>query len=234
MNRSVSFSISFVGHTACVGLLLLTCSPAREKPIAKETCRVTLLAPASLVPPGRPVETRAPTPAAPRKASETPVRKSPKPTFNPRIVTRKITRETPAPSVEYSNEFTALRKLDKETTPSRPVSHAANSGASDVSISTGSSASYDAIIAGYIKSKWVRPSRGVVGDNPGPVSVAVRIAMNGEITRSQVVDSSGIDVLDVSAIQAIQKSNPLPVGLPGYMTRRYYDVTIVFCITDEA
>lgn len=234
MNRSVSFSISLVGHTACVGFLLLTCSPAREKPIIKEECRVTLLSPASLSPATRPAETKAPAHTAPRRRIETPRPRPPKPTFNPKIVARKVTRKTPDPPVEYPKDFTALRKLDKETTASRPIPRVANSGRRDGSVSTGSSASYDAIIAGYIKSKWIRPSRAVVGDNPRPVSVAIRIAMDGKITQSQVVRRSGIDVLDFSAIQAIKKSNPLPVGLPSYMARRYYDVTIVFCVTDEA
>ena len=74
----------------------------------------------------------------------------------------------------------------------------------------------------------------MVGNDPPHVSVAIRIAMDGRITRTQIVRRSGIGSLDDSAVKAIQRSNPLPVGLPRDMGGRHYDVTILFRITDEA
>jgi len=97
----------------------------------------------------------------------------------------------------------------------------------------GGSYSYDAVIAGIIKSNWVRPSRAVVGENPPSVSISIRIAGDGTITRRQITHSSGIGLLDASAVKAIDNSNPLPLGLPSYISSRYYDVTIVFQVTDE-
>jgi len=233
VNRSVSFSISFVGHTACLGLLLLTCNPAKEAQIIKGYPRVTLIAPEGLVPPSKAPETEAPARPTPRRRVEAPRVKRPKDTFNPKMVTRTFTRRKAAPPVEYTDDIAPIPKLKKEWTPARRRKSPQTSGARNISVAAGSSASYDAIIAGYIKSNWMRPSRAVVGNNPRPVSVAIRIAMDGKITRTRVVKSSRISVLDASALQSIKKSNPLPVGLPSYMARRYYDVTIVFCVTDD-
>jgi len=128
-----------------------------------------------------------------------------------------------------------IGKLEKETLrtpPRRTVRERA--GVGKLLVPTGGTSSFDAYIAGIIKSNWVRPSRAVVGENPRPVSVAIKIAMDGTITSWRITRGSGNGSLDDSAIKAIERSKRLPIGLPRDMGRRYYDVTIVFRLTDEA
>ncbi len=148
----------------------------------------------------------------------------------------------PTPRDERPYDFTPLTKLEKEKLPPLPQDRLGeNAGTNRLMISategstysSGGAFSYDALIAGIIKSNWVRPSRAVVGENPRPVEVAIRIELDGKITRAKIANSSGIRLLDDSAMKAIERSSPLPIGLPSYITSRYYDVTIVFQITDE-
>lgn len=235
MNRPISFFISLAGHMGCVGLLFLTSKPWKEKPFVMEICRVTLFAPgkpASSSPPGAP-------PA--KSAGERPTVKKAEPAPKPVFVTRRITRPSPRPREERAEDFKQLAKLEKEALPRPPSKGIREDGdvgklsvSGDGGSSYGGSSSYDALIGGVVKSNWTRPSRAVVGDNPPCVSVAIRIALDGRITQSQVTKSSGISLLDASAVKAIEKSNPLPLGLPSYIGGRYYDVTIIFQITDEA
>jgi TonB family protein len=234
MNRVLSFYISFVAHIAGVGLLLLT--PARrgkERPVIVEACRVTLFSP------------RVSTPSSPRGSSDakaTPRRTAmkkaqPKPDPKPVIVTRrrKVRQRESLPPSEPSSNVPEIGKLEKETlrSPSTPRFHEP-AGVGKLSVPPVGTSSFDAYIAGVIKSNWVRPSRAVVGESARSTSVAIRIATDGKITRKRITRSSGSGVLDASAMRAVEMSNPLPIGLPRDMGRPYYDVTIVFRLTDEA
>jgi TonB family protein len=211
--------------------MLLTCKVTRESPVIEEPVRVTLLTPARPALSGPPAE-RAETRTPPKEVKPAPVT-PPKQTFKPVFFTRTSRKSEPVRKAEWSKAPTPLERLEKEATPSPATTVRELQSEAGVSVLAGSSWSYDALVAGYIKSNWIRPSRAVVGDNPSAVKVAVRIAMNGRITESRVTKTSGVSALDASAFDAIKKSNPLPMGLPSYMARRSYDVTIVFCITDE-
>ncbi len=227
MNRSLSFSISFVAHMTCVGLLFLTSKPGREKPTIMEACRVTLFS-AVVSPPSSPrgkPEVVSPAPPVPRRAD-------PKPT--PVLVTREVPVPKPRPREDRSYDFRPLAKLEEEALPQHPLTTVREvAGPGSLSVSAEGGSSFDAYIAQIIKSNWIRPSRAVVGENPPSVSVAIRIALDGKITERRITRGSGIGLLDASAVKAIERSNPFPIGLPSYMGRRYYDVTIVFHITDE-
>jgi TonB family protein len=165
----------------------------------------------------------------------------------PVFVARTVPRWNPGAKTERPDDITPLKKLEKEPLPQLPdertgpdttkltVVGEGNSGYSGgPGGGGGGSYSYDAVIASVVKSNWVRPSRAVVGENPPSVSISIRIAGDGTITRRQITRSSGIGLLDSSAIRAIENSNPLPLGLPSYIRGRYYDVTIVFQVTDDA
>lgn len=232
MNRSLSFSISFVAHVTCVAFLMFMGKNAEEKPVVLEVCRVSLFAPG-------PLSASPPGPSEKGAAERAPVaraRPAPKPVFFTTTATRQKPRRQEPPS-----DFTEIAKLEREMEPPpRPARGVAATGRLSVSAggtlssSTGGSFSYDALIAAVIRNNWVRPSRSVVGDDPPSVSVAIRIAIDGRITQSRVARSSGIALLDASAVKAIERSNPLPIGLPADIASRYYDVTIVFRITEEA
>lgn len=230
----LSFYISLVAHVTCVGLLLLT--PARrskEKPMVVEACRVTLFSPRVSTPPSP--RSNSVAKAAPRRRAIKKAR--PKPEPKPVIVTRKRKvrqRESPPPP-EPSHSLPEIGKLEKETlrSPSPPRFHE-RVGIGKLSVPPVGTSSFDAYIAGIIKSNWARPSRAVVGENARSTSVAIRIAMDGKITRKGITRNSGSGVLDASAMKAVEKSNPLPIGLPRDMGCRYYDVTIVFRLTEEA
>lgn len=245
MNRPVSFVISLIGHVACVGLLLLTAKPASDEPIMMEICRVNLLAPGRPGPPG-PIGLPASVP--PKSTTQPPSVRKAEAAPEPVIVTRQLPRWNPRAKTERLPDVTPLKKLEKETLSPSPdemsgertraarlsVLSGGNTGYSGGPGGGGGSYSYDAVIASVVKSNWVRPSRVVVGENPPSVSISIRIAGDGTITRRQIAHSSGIGPLDSSAIKAIENSNPLPLGLPSYIRGRYYDVTIVFEVTDEA
>lgn len=231
MNRPVSFSISLAGHTLCVGLMLLTCKATRESLVIEEPVPVTLLpptGPAPIAPPTERAETRTP----PKETKPAPVT-PPKETFKPVFVTKTIVKSEPVRKVEQTKPPTPLKPLEKEQAPPLARTVRERQSETGVSVLAGSSWQYDAVVAGYIKSNWIRPSRAVVGDSPPEVRVAVSIATDGRITHSRVTKSSGVSTLDASALDAIRRSNPLPMGLPSYMARRSYNVTIEFCITDE-
>ncbi|NQT83667.1 TonB family protein [bacterium] len=230
MNRSLSFSISLAAHTACVGFLLLTGKPGRDEPIIVQPCRVTLFAAHAATPsparsaPKVKAPTRRPTPPKVRPEPEKPV-----------FVTRKSPRRKPPAPVKPSYDFQEITKVEREALPEfSPRTIRRNPGVSQVSVPAGVASSFDAQIASFIKSNWVRPSRAVLGEDPPTVSVAIRIAIDGRITRKRITGASGIGLLDASAVKAIERSNPLPIGLPTYMGHRHYDVTIVFRIADEA
>lgn len=233
MNRVLSFYISLVGHMACVGFLLLT--PARrgkEKPMVVEACRVTLFSPRASAPSSPRSNSNAK--AAPRRRAMQKAR--PKPEPKPVIVTRKReVRQRKSPPPERSFDVPQIGKLEKETlrSPSPPHPHE-RVGIGKLSVPAVGTSSFDAYIAGIIKSNWVRPSRALMGENARSTSVAIRIAMDGKITHKRITRNSGSGVLDASAMMAVERSNPLPIGLPTDMRRRYYDVTIVFRLTDEA
>ena len=91
----------------------------------------------------------------------------------------------------------------------------------------------DAYIESFIKRNWNRPSQASVGDNPPPVSVAIRVTKEGRITLRGVKCRSGIRELDRSAVEAIERAGRLPRHALSSISGRYYDVTIVFRITDE-
>ena len=229
MNRPLSFSISLAGHTLCVGLMLMTCKATRESPVVEAPVPVTLLPPAMPVPPAPHVE-RAERPTPTRETRPTPV--TPRESFKPVFVERKVTISEPR-KVEQTNPPKLVDRLKKEKVPPSVRAARAIPGEAGVSVLAGTSWQYDSLVASYIKSNWIRPSRAVVGDSPPAVKVAIRIATDGRITKSQVAESSGVSALDASALDAIRRSNPLPMRLPSYMARRSYDVTIEFCITDE-
>ncbi|MDP2896390.1 MAG: TonB family protein [bacterium] len=244
MNRPVSFVISLIGHVLCVGLLLLTAKPASDEPIMMEVCRVNLLAPGR---PGPPGPLGPPASVPPKPAAPPPTVKKTEPAPDQAVVIRQAPRWNPRPKPERLPDLAPLKRLEKETLPQPPrelsgertpsaklsVLSGGNTGYSG-GPGGGGSYSYDAVIASVVKSNWVRPSRVVVGENPPSVSISIRIAGDGAITRRQIAHSSGIGPLDSSAIKAIDNSNPLPLGLPSYIRGRYYDVTIVFEVTDEA
>lgn len=231
MNRPLSFSISLAGHTLCVGLMLMTCKATRESPVLEEPVPVTLLPPARPAPPAPPAE-RNETRTPPKRTKPTPVT-PPKPTFTPKIVTRQVRSSEPIRRVEQTKPPTRLERLEKEATPPPARTVPDRQSETGVSVLSGSSLQFDTRVASYIKNNWSRPSRPVVGDSPPAVKVAITIATDGRITRTHVARSSGLSALDASALDAIRKSNPLPMGLPSYMARRSYNVTIEFCITDE-
>lgn len=231
MNRRVSFSISLAGHTLCVGLMLMTCKATRESPVVEDPVPVTLLPPASPAPPAPPAE-RNETRTPPKQAKPAPVT-PPKQTFKPVFVERKIPKPEPVQREEWSKPPKPVERLQKEATPSSATSVRRLPQGTGVSVLAGSSWQYDALVASYIKDNWIRPSRAVVGDSPPAVKVAISIATDGRITQSRVTKTSGVSTLDASALDAIRRSNPLPIGLPSYMARRSYNVTIEFCVTDE-
>lgn len=194
-----------------------------------DLCQVTLFAPAgpaSPAPPSKPVVK----PAPPRPQPQPP---KPKPAEKPVFIERPIVRKKTRPPIEDFSDVREIAKLEQERTPASASRMRQDDVVGRFSPSGGGSSSYDALISGYIKSNWVRPSQAMVGENPPAVSVEIRIALDGRITRREVVKSSGISLLDASAVKAIERSNPLPIGVPSTMGLRYYDVTIVFRITEE-
>ncbi|MBI2838978.1 MAG: TonB C-terminal domain-containing protein [Acidobacteria bacterium] len=67
-----------------------------------------------------------------------------------------------------------------------------------------------------VRSNWVIPTAALMGMK-GVVSIYVVIEKNGEITRADIVSSSGIISMDSSSLNAIRSSNrlpPLPAGFP--------------------
>ena len=207
----------------------MTCKPARESSTMPDLCQVTLFAPAgpaSPAPPSRP----AAKPAPPRPRPQPP---KPKPAEKPVLFDINSVRKKPRPPVDDFSDVREVAKLDRERTPASASRMRRDDVVGRFSPSPGGTSSYDALISRLIKSNWIRPSQAMVGENPPAVSVEIRIALDGRITRPKVVKSSGISLLDASAVKAIERSNPLPIGIPSTMGLRYYDVTIVFRITEE-
>ncbi len=67
-----------------------------------------------------------------------------------------------------------------------------------------------------VRSNWVIPTAALMGMK-GVVSIYVVIEKNGEITRADIVSSSGIISMDSASLNAIRSSNrlpPLPAGFP--------------------
>ncbi len=232
MTRSTSFSISLAGHVVCVGLMLLTVRAGKEKPVVVEVGRVRLFSHVVAAPSPAPRQST-PTPPARTRQSK-PERQEPKPVLKeepPKFVWRPRPKVTPKPD-EPKFDYTPLDRVEKERI--RPVQ--TNERPSDI-VSEGMSAHQasllDAYIESFIKRNWNRPSQASVGDNPPPVSVAIRVTKEGRITLRGVSRRSGIRELDRSAVQAIERSGRLPRHVLSSISGRHYDVTIVFRITDE-
>jgi TonB family protein len=141
-----------------------------------------------------------------------------------------VVPKPPEPEFEYS----PIPRVDKEPLRPIPKNNDPRSEAASGAMSPHQASVLDAYIASFIKSNWNRPSEASVGDDPPPVSVAIRITKDGRITLRKVTCSSGIGELDRSAVRAIERSGRLPRHLLSYISGRHYDVTIVFRITDEA
>lgn len=232
MTRSTSFSISAAGHVVCVGLMLLTVKSAKEKPVVVEVGRVSLFSHPVAAPSPAPKRSTPTPPARPRPPKPAP--REPKPERSretPKILTRDRQIVVPNPP-EPKFDLPPIDRVEPRPLRPVPTNKDRRSDLANAAMSPNQASLLDAYIASFIKSNWNRPSEASVGDDPPPVSVAIRITKDGRITLRGVTCSSGVPELDRSAVRAIERSGRLPRHLLSYISGRHYDVTIVFRITD--
>jgi periplasmic protein TonB len=216
MKITKQFIISSVIHVAIV-LLLLFVTVKSAKLLKPKPYRVTLTA-------GEPaaqaaeVEKTAPSPTPPPPEVKT---------KTPKVVPRKVPKKK-IPKIK------PIKPLEEnQIKPLPPVKTTNNAGAGKgPGISTGGDSVWDLMVQNRITKNWAQPSKAETGADPPAVEYEIVVERSGKISNIQLKKSSGIAVLDNSAMNALRNSDPLP-KLPKTFNGQSKTVPIIFRIKDS-
>ena len=136
--------------------------------------------------------------------------------------------EEEAPPKQVESEVKIAPEKKKEAAPAKPTpkkqeppknpqpkkTEAQETPAQDVEIQTDQPSFefnyYLATVRSKISSRWRPPAQGFIGTDEKAVVVHFRILRDGSVLKPTIEKSSGIDLLDQSALRAVLDAAPLP------------------------
>lgn len=116
----------------------------------------------------------------------------------------------------------------KTTSPPRPV---ARSGSSVGNQKQSPYSWYYTFIQSKMYNLWKRPTKDEVRKETANALISFRVHRDGHIENIRLKESSGSNVMDESALQAVRAADPLPPHPEGFKGR-YEDLAILFELTD--
>ena len=90
---------------------------------------------------------------------------------------------------------------------------------------------YNSFIQSKMYNLWKRPTRDAVKKDTATALISFRVYRDGHIESIRLKESSGSQIMDDSALQAVRAADPLP-PLPEGFKGRYEDLAILFELTD--
>jgi len=212
-----------LAHLAILLLLVLIAAPSRDKFYSSPVTAVELVAAVEVAP-----EPEAPEPAAeePEPLPEPIAEPEPEPdqAEEPKPPPRKIVKQVIPPRIPPSDLKQRLRERLERVETSAPRRPAAVSSSRDNQFPY-------SWYKNYVQSKmynlWKRPPRAAVGKDQATAVVAFRVFRDGHIENIRLQESSGSQVMDDSALQAVRMADPLD-ALPPEFRGPHHEFLILF------
>lgn len=188
-------------------VVLRTAAPIPEPAAPPPPAPIAVATPRPLAPPplarAKPVDAPRPTPVLTRPASNAPAPQAPTPGIS--VATAPTSAPTPAPAASPAVDSVA---------PHAPVARAEalapSAPATDEAPDPAQLERYGRSLSSALARQQNYPRLAALRGWEGEVQLRVTIARKGNVIATQVVRSSGFEILDQNAVQLIAAAGPLP------------------------
>jgi protein TonB len=149
----------------------------------------------------------------------------------PKKITKRIKIEKTLPESDLRKRLES--RLSQEKTPAltaRPGSAGGMVGGMPGGTGRFSSSWYSSYVSTRLYTLWKQPSSAMAKKTGVTSLVSFRVYRDGHIEGVRLTQSSGFDLMDQSAVQAVKMADPLP-PLPNTYSGKYENFDILFELT---